>query len=130
MWKLAEPTDEYVRRHKRFEKKKRGQLLAVLDNLDTLMKGLNEGLKLEQVATFGFVHREPHGVLAIDQRGGAKLAQTRLYIYPDTETMTVYRITLGEKGSQKDDIETCNLFMKQVRNRRRGDEHEPQKTLQ
>jgi hypothetical protein len=100
MWKLADPTEEYERRRKRFEKKKRNQLLAVLDNLDTLMQGLKDGLKLEQVATFGFVHREPCGVLAVDQKGGgAKLAQTRLYVYPDKESMTVHPIILGDKPS-------------------------------
>jgi hypothetical protein len=128
MWILAEPTDVYRRRHKRYEKKKRNQLLAVLDNLDTLMKGLNQGLKLEQVMTFGFVHSEPHGVLAVDQTGGKKLAETRLYIFPDKETLTVYPITLGDKGSQQEDIETCALFTKQMRTQR-GGVHEPEKTL-
>jgi hypothetical protein len=128
MWTLAEATEDYLRRQKRYEKKKRKQLMAVLDNLDTFMKALNDGLTLEQVATFGFVHPEPHGVLAIDQKGGGKLAQTRLYIYPDKESLMAYRVTLGDKGSQQEDIQTCNRFVEQVR-AQKGMAHEPQETL-
>jgi hypothetical protein len=129
MWKLAEPTDEYKRRQAKFAKKKRNQLLAVLANLDAFMKGLNDGLKLEQVATFGFVHSEPRGVLAIDQKGGIKLAQTRLYVYPDRKTKTVHLITLGDKGSQKADIEFCSEYVGSLQ--ARGEKtHEPEKTLQ
>ena len=129
MWNLAEPTDEYKRRHTRFEKKKPKQLLAVLANLSTLMKGLRDGLKLEQVAAFGFVHREPRGVLAVDQKGGVKLAQTRLYVYPDRATETVHPITLGDKASQKGDIEFCSDYVESLL-AQGGKSHEPQKTLQ
>ena len=129
MWKLGEPTDEYRRRHKQFEKKKTAQLLAVLANLDTLMKGLTDGLKLEQVATFGFVHSEPRGVLAVDQKGGGKLAQTRLYVFPDRETETVHPLILGDKTSQKDDISFCSGHVEK-NFPQRGKAHEPEKTLQ
>jgi hypothetical protein len=62
------------------------------------------------------MHHEPLGVVAIDQKGGGKsLAQTRLYVYPDTETETLYVITLGDKGSQKDDIATCRAFVNELR---------------
>src|SRR5438128_2504602 len=63
----------------------RESLAALLDNLDTVIVGLNSGLKIEQVRTFGFTHSEPHGVFAIDQKGGhgQGLTQMRLYVYPD-----------------------------------------------
>src|ERR1700757_3414309 len=100
MWKL-ESADDYHRRHKRYEKNNPRELSAVLDNLDTYFKALEEGIKPLQIK-HGFMHNEPLGVVAIDQKGGGKnLAQTRLYVYPDVETETLHVIILGDKGSQK-----------------------------
>jgi len=80
MWTLAK-TDEYERRHKRFEKKRPRELAAVLDN-DTFFTALQGGAKPQQIR-MGCIHAEPHGVLAIDQKGGGKnLAQTRLLHLP------------------------------------------------
>ena len=67
MWKL-EPTDEYNRRHRRYEKKHRRELEAMLDNLDTYHQALNAGTPIQQIQ-FGFVHAEPCGVKAVDQKG-------------------------------------------------------------
>jgi hypothetical protein len=39
-----------------------------------------------------------------------------------------YRVTLGDKGSQQEDIQTCNRFVEQVR-AQKGMAHEPQETL-
>jgi hypothetical protein len=114
MWKLV-PTDEYERRHKRYEKNHPRELLAVLDNLDTYFKSLEAGVKPPQIK-HGFMHSEPLGVVAIDQKGGGKnLAQTRLYVYPDTEAETLYVMTLGDKRSQKADIATCRTFVTELR---------------
>ena len=114
MWRL-ECVDEYERRRKRYQKDRPNELLAVLDNLDTYHKSLDMGAEpLRRV--HGFMHIEPSGVIAIDQKGGGRyLAQTRLYVYPDTETETLYVITLGDKQSQRQDIQTCREFVKQIR---------------
>ena len=109
MWTIR-PTDEFERRKKRYEKKHPRELAAVLDNLDTYFKVLVSGTKPKQ-AVFGFVHAEPGDVVAIDQKGGgASLAQTRLYVYPDVTRETLYLITLGDKKSQRDDIAVCKDF--------------------
>ena len=114
MWKL-ESTAEYARRHKRYEKDNPRELEAVLDNLDTYFKSLEAGVKPLQIK-HGFMHAEPLGVVAIDQKGGkGKLAQTRLYVYPDADTETLYVIALGDKRSQKDDLATCRTFVTQLR---------------
>jgi hypothetical protein len=77
MWSVA-PSDDYVRRHKRYEKKRVRELRAGLDNLDTFLSSLRKGLKVQQVKA-GFLHLDPLGVLAIDQKGGGKsLVETRL----------------------------------------------------
>src|SRR4051794_15687256 len=110
MWKLQD-VDEYRRRHRRYEKDHPRELRAVMDNLDTFFKSLESGVKPLQIK-HGFLHNEPQGVVAIDQKGGGKdLAQTRLYVYPDLETETLFLITLGDKRSQKNDLTTCRTFV-------------------
>ena len=117
MWKLV-LTDEYERRHKRYEKDHPRELQAVLDNLDTYFKSLEAGIKPLQIR-HGFMHNEPLGVVAIDQKGGGKsLAQTRLYVYPDTEAEILFIITLGDKRSQKNDLETCRSFISNLRKKK------------
>ena len=64
---------------------------------------------------YGFLHAEPSGVIAIDQTGGVKLAATRLYVYLEVETETLYLLTLGDKSTQKDDIKDCKSFVKQIK---------------
>ncbi len=116
MWQVAE-TDEYERRHKRYRKKHPRELAAVLDNLDTYFRSLAAGVCPKQVK-HGFMHNELHGVIAIDQKGGGvNLAQTRLYIYPERDTL--YLITMGDKQSQQDDLAICREFVSAIRNESR-----------
>ena len=128
MW-VIQRTDEYERRSRSYQKKHPRELAAVLDNLDTLHQALNRGVKPRQ-ARFGFIHVEPSGVLAIDQKGGgAKLAQARLYVYPDAEHEVLYLLTLGDKRTQHQDIENCKHFVAQIREwqgEERGDIHGPE----
>ena len=113
MWAIR-GTDEYEKRKKHYEKKHRRELMAVLDNLDTYHKTLNNGVKPKQ-AVFGFTHAEPCDVVAIDQKGGGgNLAQARLYVFPDAIRKVLYLITLGDKKSQRDDIALCKAFISQL----------------
>lgn len=68
----------------------------------------------------GFMHDEGQGAIAIDQKGGGKnLAQTRLYIFPDTEAEILHLITIGDKRSQKkDDVPVCRYFVNEHRKRK------------
>lgn len=127
MWKSKISAD-YERRHKKYLKRHRRELLAVLNNLDTYAKALGRGVKPLQI-TGGFIHPEPHGVVAIDQQGGgASLKETRLYVFPEVETEVLHVITLGDKGSQGRDIETSSAYVMQLRkeakHERREDIHE------
>lgn len=107
-WSLEE-TNVYQRRYAEYEKKHPNELIAVLDNLDTYLKTLrNLGHPLNIQG--GFIHKEPKGIKAIDQKGGGqkvKLQQTRLYIFPDINTKTIHLLTIGDKTSQKEDIKLC-----------------------
>ena len=113
-WSL-ETTDTYERRYKEYEKKHPNELVAVTNNLDTYFKTLNQcGHPLQVKA--GFIHDEPDGIKAIDQKGGGqkvKLQQTRLYIYPHHDTRTVHLLTMGDKASQRADIRFCRACVRE-----------------
>jgi hypothetical protein len=112
---VIQTTPEYLARNKRYEKKHWRKLAAVLDNLDTFFKTLQNGVKPRQVK-FGFIHPEPQGVLAIDQKGGgSNLAQTRLYVYPDEVHEVLYLLTLEDKQTQSIDVEFCKTCVNQLR---------------
>src|SRR5205809_31655 len=104
MWTL-DPSDEYIKAHKWFAKKRKKELAAVLANLEMVRESLERGLTIEQVSSFGFVHHEPQGVLAIDQKGGGNdLRQTRLYILVQICGECIKLLTIGDKATQHEDI--------------------------
>jgi len=117
MWSIAR-SENVHRRLKRFQKKHRRELANAFDNLDTFFKCLQAGAEPAQIQR-GFVHPEPSGILAIDQKGsGAHLKQVRLYIYPDEQTETLYVVTLGDKASQEGDIRFCKAFVEGIRTKK------------
>jgi hypothetical protein len=120
MWEL-EPSEEYERRAKRYAKKQPRELIAVLANLQTIRDALDEGADPRRLP-YGFLHIEPRGVLAIDQKGGGRdLAQTRLYLFLDATAEVIHLLTLGDKRSQPDDIRSCNQYVADLRASERGD---------
>jgi hypothetical protein len=38
-----------------------------------------------------------------------------MYVYPDPDTNTLYLITIGDKGSQREDNATCREFIVSLR---------------
>lgn len=121
MWNLT-PTDLFARRLKRWEKKHPNELQATLDNLDTYIEHLNAGIP-PQLIRAGFIHNEPQGIKAIDQKGGgSNLSQTRLYVFPDESTHSLHLITLGDKNSQKADIKDCAVFMNDLKKEQDGNQ--------
>ncbi len=80
--------------------------MAVLDNLETYYDVLKDGKDPLQIK-FGFIHHEPRGIKAIDQKGVIKkfkLKETRLYIFADNLEQILYVLSIGDKHSQKRDI--------------------------
>lgn len=72
------------------------------------------------------MHPEPHGVWALTEQGGhgKGLAATRLYVYPDPDTETLYEITLGDKQTQPNDIKFCSEFVADLK-RQKEQQNEP-----
>ncbi len=111
MWKL-QPAASFERARKRYEKKRPGELAAVLRNLDRLREHL-DALPDCRAAQMGCLHFEPHGVWAIDQHGPSKvrLQETRLYVFPSGGDWTLHIITVGNKNSQASDIRLSAAFV-------------------
>jgi hypothetical protein len=114
MWRLIS-TDTFKRQAKWYAKKKSRELKAVSDNLDTFLRSLLDGRKPKPFV-YGFLHVEPSDIIAIDQTGaGAKVAATRLYVYADTDTDTLYALTIGDKASQNEDIQFCKRVVREIK---------------
>ena len=111
IWTIEQPIDDLGKMSKPLVKKYRRELKNLLVNLQTYLDALNAGATPAQIQR-GFLHQEPHGVLAIDQRGdGQGLKEFRLYIYPDTVQQKLYLLALGDKNMQKSDIASCTRWV-------------------
>ena len=120
VWTI-ESTQKYISDYKRYEKKMNNELIATLNNAHTYYNSLNRGVNPLQIKS-GFIHSEPDGIVAIDQRGSTKvlgkklkLKQTRLYIYPDVERKILHFLKIGNKNSQSDDLKYCKKEVNQIR---------------
>ena len=114
MWTQV-PTDELKKQLNRWPNKHKRELGAMLANLKTVYLALRSGASVESLQ-FGFVHTEPGGVLALDQKGGgAGLKQTRLYVYPQKSAQVVHVITIGDKASQSADVAYAKAFVDGVK---------------
>ena len=116
IWRICY-TDRYHRMFKRYQKKHRNELLAVLDNLQDYKTAIDSGVDPLRVQA-GFIHPEPMGIVAIDQKKGGlrtTLRQTRLYVYADKTNHELWLITIGDKQTQKADILLATNFVKEMR---------------
>lgn len=110
-WTIEQPIDDLGKMSKPLVKKYRRELKNLLVNLQIYLDALNAGGIPIQIQR-GFIHQEPHGVLAIDQRGeGSGLKEFRLYLYPDSALQKLYLLALGDKNTQKSDIALCTQWV-------------------
>jgi hypothetical protein len=115
MWQLAYGP-RYENRLKKFAKKHGEETRAVHENLDTYFASLNAGVKPMQLVKESWVHNEQMGIHAIDQSPlGKGSLETRLYVFPEESTTTLYVMTIGDKDQQKDDVRECCALVKKLR---------------
>jgi len=113
MWEI-EPSTQFEKDLKWYEKKRPREITAVLDNLQRYFEQIKVA-RHPRVVQAGYMHHEPHGVVAIDQKGGGKdLQQTRLYTFAEAETQTLHLITVGTKNEQSADIQFSSDFVKSL----------------
>jgi hypothetical protein len=108
--------DDFKPRWNRFQKKHRSEAEAMAKNLDKYFKALSAGVHPMQIGG-GFIHAEPKGIKALDQKGSAtpKPTQTRLYIYPEIERGLLHIVTVGTKSDQRGDIKTVEAYVERLR---------------
>lgn len=98
------PHSDYLRDLRWYAKKRPVELSAVLRNLERFMTLLARSPTGRSVQA-GFLHPEPHGMVAVDQRGGGgRLQETRLYCYAHNSSRTVHLLGIGDKSSQPADL--------------------------
>jgi hypothetical protein len=102
-WVLL-PHSAYLRDLRWYAKKRPAELSAVLRNLERTMTLLANSPH-PRIIQAGFLHPEPHGMVAVDQRGGAgRLQETRLYCYAQADTRTLHLLGISDKSSQHADL--------------------------
>lgn len=102
-WVLL-PHSSYLRDMRWYKKKRPAELSAVLRNLERTMTLLANSSHPRTIQA-GFLHPEPHGMVAVDQRGGGgRLQETRLYCYAHAGSRTVHLLGIGDKSSQPADL--------------------------
>lgn len=116
LWEIKR-TRKFETKYKRYEKKRHDELQAVMVNLDRYVRALQLGTPIQQIKA-GFIHKEPKGIKALDQKGGGrkvKLQETRLYIFPYMDEKTIYLLTIGNKNSQDNDIQFCKKQVEKIK---------------
>ena len=109
-WKMVR-TDLFDRRFGEYQKNHKPQLKAVLQNLERYDHYL-EVAPIARLISAHFVHPEGRGLVALTEKGyKPKQPPTRLYVYPQQNSKTLYLITIGNKHSQKEDIKDCYRFI-------------------
>lgn len=116
-WEIQK-SEFFGNRFKRFQKKHPEEAKAILNNLDTYFQILCSGVSPVNIQV-GFVHHEPDGIKAIDQRGGkGKKMQSRLYVYPEELENILHVISVGTKTDQNGDIQECKNYIKPLKKKK------------
>ena len=105
MWNL-EPTARFNSRSKKYAKKRRKAWLAVSGNLNKLTSALAAGSSISGIRC-GYFRSEGRGIWRIGQEGTPDVAPTRIYLYPDESKSTLHLLTMGDKNTQREDIQYC-----------------------
>jgi len=112
MWNF-EPSTQFQKDQKWYEKKHPNELAAVFRNLQRYLALLMVS-KNSKCVEAGYLHKEPGGVIAVDQKGfSGNLQETRLYTFAIDAVKTVHLITIGSKDTQHSDIEYSKNFIEQ-----------------
>jgi hypothetical protein len=113
MWQ-TEPTTQWQKDAKYYEKKHPTELAAVARNLKRYLAMLAVAKNCKCVKAW-FLHDEPKGIVAIDQKGGGgNLQETRMYTFADEAKKVLYLITVGNKNEQPNDIQLAKNFVESL----------------
>lgn len=102
---VFQATARFERDRVHYEKKHPRELDACLRN--TLLRYLPmlKAAPNPRAIHAGFLHPEPGGVVAVDQKGGGgNLRETRLYTFAEKSTRILHLLLLGDKSTQRRDL--------------------------
>lgn len=112
MWRV-EASPQWTKDEKRYSKKHPREMEAMLNNVDRYMAQIQIS-KNARCVQAGYLHREPMGVVAVDQKGGGpSLMESRMYTYADEGSKVLYLITIGNKNEQQSDLKFCKVFVQE-----------------
>lgn len=108
-------TGRFERDRAHYNKKHPRELAACLSNtLLRYLPMLNAALNPRAIHA-GFLHPEPGGVMAVDQKGGGgNLRETRLYTYAQADTRTLHLLLLGDKATQRRDLAELRKLLSEI----------------
>ncbi len=111
LWKIT-ATAQFNRDIKKYTKSHPVETSHMLANSRKLLEALNNSIPVCDI-TAGFIHHEPKGIKAVDQKGPTKgkLKQTRMYIYPELDEKKSHFICIGDKQSQSKDIDYSKKYV-------------------
>lgn len=114
-WEFEE-ADGFKKVFDKYKQDNPNEVKAIIRNLNKLFEALKQGVQFQQYNPKFMEHREGKGVRAIDESGSpGSLKATRLYIYPDLVTKTIYLITIGDKDTQaRRDIPEAKHFVEEL----------------
>ena len=112
---IMRPTPRLSRDLHRLTRRHPREHAAILRNLQRYLTLLNNS-QHPRLIQAGFLHAEPQGVIAIDERGGGgNLRALRLYTYADEANRILHLLSLGDKDSQSNDLRTLPIILKNLR---------------
>jgi hypothetical protein len=115
MWEV-QPSNQWEKDVKRYAKKHPRELAAILNNLERYLSQLEVAPNARAASIQGFLHPEPGGVVAVDQKGSGanNLQETRAYTYADEAQKVLHLITIGNKDMQANDILISRRFVQDL----------------
>ena len=97
----------------KFQKQHPLEYKSLFANLSKIVGLLDSGHKIGGF-NVGFFRSEGNEVYRIGQTGVPHAKESRLYIYPDQSIKTLYILTIGDKDSQQDDINTSKTIVSKI----------------
>ncbi|MGA2604083.1 MAG: hypothetical protein ABSG14_07630 [Verrucomicrobiia bacterium] len=121
-----EVDDAYASRNKfkKFSERHGREYDSLFANLDKILDILNSGHKVGSFGV-GFFRSESDGVFRIGQKHFPGAKESRLYVYPDPQTLKVYLLGIGTKETQSDDINEAKKTVEVIRAGGQANEHVP-----
>ena len=113
MWQQS---SEYAEKGviKRFVKRHPREAVSCFENLRDVVAALDAGGEPLRLP-FGFYSSEGADVYRIGQTGVKHPCESRLYIYSCVINTTVYVLTMGDKSTQKDDINRSKAIVRRIK---------------